>query len=211
MTVKMRRLALFLMATAMLTVACGPGQLTPDLNELAEQVGTSVAATVSAMQTRTATAQPPVTATFTPTFTLTATFTPSVPSATPFVITPPTSSGGGGGGGGGGGSTTAQYSCDPDIGKRPRDNSEYAPGDDFDIKWTILNTGTATWPAGYDLTYFSGPQMTSATGLELPEMKPGDQFSVVFDAQAPAQSGFQVMTWKVQGGFCYPYVAIQVK
>ena len=207
---KVRRLAFITLATAVLAVACGPGQPPPDVDDIVHDVETSVAATVYAIQTGTAAAQPPVTATFTPTFTLTATFTPAVPSATPFVITPPTSSGGGGGGGGGG-STTATYSCDPDIGKRPRDNSEYAPGDDFDIKWTILNTGTATWPDGTDLTYFSGPMMTGAAGLELPALKPGDSYSVVFDAQAPMQSGFHVMTWKVQGGFCYPYVAIRVK
>lgn len=209
MNLNLKRLSLIVLATALFASGCGPGQLTPDLNVIAQQVSTSVAATISAMQSATAGASSP-TPTLVPS--LTPTFTPVVPTASPFVITPPTTTGGGGGsGGGGGGSPQLTYSCDPDIGKRPRDNSEYGPGDDFDVKWTILNTGTATWPAGTDLTCHSGCGMTSYGGTELPEMKPGDKFSVVFEGNAPAQSGFQVLTFKVQGGFCYPYVAIRVK
>lgn len=208
MDLKMKRLVYVMLAAAFLAAACVPGQATPAATDIADQVATAVAATVSALQTATAAA---VTPTHTPTPSLTPTSTPVLPTATPFVVTPPTSTGGGGSGGGGGGGAAPTYSCDPDIQKRPRDNSEFHPGDDFDVKWTILNTGTATWPAGVDLTYFSGPQMTSITFFELPEMKPGDTFSVVMDANAPAQTGFQVMTWKVQGGYCYPYVAINVK
>jgi len=48
--------------------------------------------------------------------------------------------------------------------------------------------------------------------IELPEMKPGAQFVVpVFDAFAPKERGFHVETWKLQGGFCYPYIAINVE
>jgi hypothetical protein len=86
-------------------------------------------------------------------------------------------------------------------------------GDTFDIKFTIKNTGTKTWPAGYDLTYFSGPNMAPAfpAVIELPEMKPGDLFAVgPYDATAPAEKGLHVMTFKLQGGFCWPYIAINV-
>ncbi|HEV8259140.1 MAG TPA: NBR1-Ig-like domain-containing protein [Burkholderiales bacterium] len=207
MNFKMNRLVFVLVATALLAAACAPGQATPDAAEIADQIATAVAATVSAQQSATAAALALATATLAPTATSTFTPTPVLPTATPFVIVPATSSGGGGGGGGGG---SATFACDPDTGKRPRDNSEFHPGDDFDVKWTIINTGTETWPAGYDLVYFSGPQMTSVTFLELPEVKPGKSYSVVLDGNAPAEKGFQVMTWKLQGGFCYPYVAIQV-
>ena len=48
--------------------------------------------------------------------------------------------------------------------------------------------------------------------IELPEMKPGDRFSVgPYDATAPNEKDFQVMTFKLQGGFCWPYIAINVK
>jgi hypothetical protein len=206
MRFKMKQMV-FVVLAAFLAVACVPGQQTLAATDIADQIATAVAATVSAQQTATAAALPSVTETVTAT--VTPTETPVLPTATPFVITPPTTSSGGGGGGGGG--QTVTYGCDPDTGKRPRDNSEYRSGDSFDIKWTIINTGSATWPAGTDFGYFSGPMMTSAGTIELPAMDPGDSYSVVFDANAPADKGFQVMTWKVQGANCYPYVAIIVK
>ncbi|HET9589128.1 MAG TPA: hypothetical protein VFO91_10100, partial [Anaerolineales bacterium] len=73
------------------------------------------------------------------------------------------------------------------------------------------NTGTKTMAAGLDLKYFSGPQMTTLARVELPELKPGEQFYVDFDAVAPAQQGFHVMTYTVDGQLCFPYVAIVVE
>ena len=207
MTLKTYRIVSLLLTAAFLLAACSPAPAptapTVDLTDIANQVSTAVAGTIAAQQTGTAAAQPP---TETPAPNIPPTITPVLPTATPFVVPTATSYSSSGGGSG---STTAKYACDI-IRQRPLDNSEFKPGDDFDIKWTIVNTGTATWPAGTDFKYFSGPKMTSAGALELPQMKPGDQYSVAFDARAPSEKGFQVMTWSVQGGFCYPYVAIIV-
>lgn len=207
----LNRPLLAVLAVLLLLAACAPGQPVPSAEEIEAQIATSVALTVAAQQA----AQP--TPAFTPTSIPTATFTPTPlvlpPTVTPFVVVPPTSGYSGGGGGGGAGSSPT-YSCDPDIGKRPFDNSIFKPGDSFDIKFTIKNTGTATWPAGYDLVYFSGPNMAPAfpAVIELPEMDPGDMFAVgPYDATAPGEEGFHVMTFKLQGGFCYPYVAIRVQ
>ncbi len=209
----MRKSLFLLVAITLVLAACGaPAQSTQDVQAQIEtsvaltvaardQVAQSVALTVAA-QNLTATPPP----TFTPISSIPSvapTFTPIVPTFTPFA-TALTS------GGGGGGATTADYSCDI-IRRRPFDNTEFNRGDEFDIKWTIINNGTKTWPAGFDLKYFSGPKMTTATIVELPEMKPKAQYSVAFDATAPAQRGFQVMTWMVQGKLCYPYTAIIVK
>lgn len=206
---KTHKLLSLLAAAAFLLAACAPQAVAPatvDPDEIVKQVMTAVQGTVSVGQTQTVVAQPTATLTFTP---VPPTNTPLLPTATPFVLATPTKVVSGGGGGGGG--TTYSYSCDPDIGKRPRDNAVFKPGDSFDVKWTIVNTGTTTWEAGYDLVYFSGPQMTGATYFELPRMKPGDQWSIVMDAAAPMERGNYVMTWKLQGGFCYPYVAITVE
>ncbi len=205
MTFKIRGTLSLLLAAVFVLAACAPApaptvQSTPDLN----QIATAVAATVMAGQTATAAAQPPASPTFVPL----PTDTPIIPTATPFVIVTATSSGSSGGGGSG--TTKPAYACDV-IRQRPFDNSTFHPGDDFDVKWTIVNTGTATWPAGTDFKYLSGPHMVGQTFLELPEMKPGAQYSVVWDGNAPDAKGFQVMTWIVQGGFCYPYVAIIVE
>lgn len=211
MTSKLRQSFYMLLAGVFLLAACAPAQATQSPQDIQNQISTAVAMTVEiqSLQTQAAQASLP---TFTPIPSPTLvvdvpTATPVVPTATPFVIAPATSSGSGGGGGG---TSKAKYSCDPDTGKRPRDNAEYRPGDSFDVKWTIINTGTATWPAGTDLKYWSGPKMTSASLVQLPELKPGDKYSIVFDANAPAEKGFQVMTWNV-GGWCYPYVAIVVQ
>lgn len=207
----------------LLLSACQPAPVpTQDPVELEDQVATSVALTVAAQNAQTqAAVSPTIPATNTtlPTQTaegLVASPTPletstalststTLPTATAIVIA--TSSGGGGGGGTG---NQREYACDT-VRRRPLDNTSYRPGDTFDIRWTIVNTGTRTMVAGLDLKYNSGTQMTNRTRVELPELKPGEQFAVDFDAVAPNKEGNYVMTFVVEGQLCYPYVAIVVE
>jgi hypothetical protein len=212
----MRKIQIVLISLIFLLTACAPGQNAADVQSQIEtavaqtveaqaQIENSVAQTVAAQA---ALASPTIAPSFTPIFTNTPvvfpTLTPIVATVTPIPVS-------GGGGGGGGGVYKAEYSCDI-IHRRPFDNSEMNGGTEFDIKWTILNNGTKTWDPGVDVKYYSGPQMTTATLIEIPNaMKPGDQFDIVMDATAPMEKGFQVMTWVVQGQYCYPYVAIIIK
>ncbi len=202
-----RKFLVLVLALTIMLAACAPQQATESPER---QVATSVAMTVSAQNAETAAAQPLGTATSAPTEipAVIPTLTPILSTPTTFLVASPPNTGGSGGGSG---SSKPDYDCDPDIGKRPRDNEVFNHGDKFDIKWTILNTGSKTWAAGKDLTYFSGPQMTTATFVQLPEVKPGGSFSVVFDGVAPSTVGHYVMTWKLEGGFCWPYIAINVK
>lgn len=159
--------------------------------EAQNQIGTAVALTTEAQATATFTETP---------------FT--IPTLTPFVI--PTSTTRPSSGGGSTAPTKYEYACDI-INRRPYDNSEILHGQNFDIKWTIKNTGSKAWEAGMDVKYFSGPQMTSVTLIEIPVvMKPNDTYDIVLDANAPQEIGFQVMTWAVQGQLCYPYVALMI-
>jgi hypothetical protein len=82
---------------------------------------------------------------------------------------------------------------------------------EFDIKWTIVNTGTKTMRAGLDVKYNSGTKLTSTTFVELPELEPGEEATVDFDAVAPEKEGTYIMTFLVEGGLCYPYTAIIVE
>ena len=202
-----RKLMLAVVGMALLLGACAPGMTPEQIQALVQEsvaqtveaqnkMGTAVAQTVEAMS-------PPSTATPLPTLALLnlPTLTPGIPTVTPFVI----SSGGGGGGGSGAG---AKWACD--VWTRPFDNTEYSPGDPFDIKWVITNTGTETWEAGKDLEWLSGEKMAANPGVELPELKPGKSYTFTSDANVPLEKGFYVMTYKVEGGFCYPYVAIYV-
>ena len=206
-----KRILFTLLTLVFLLAACAPAQVaTPNLTEIANQVSTSVALTVASQNLDTQQAAPVVTDTPVPSATAAVVDTPTsiLPTATPFVITPPTTVPSGGGGGGGS-TTSSFYSCDI-IHQRPFDYTVFKPGDKFDIKWTILNNGTKTLRAGLDLKYNSGTKMTSGT-RELPELEPGDQFDVQFDAVAPDKEGTYIMTYIVEGGVCYPYVAIKVE
>jgi hypothetical protein len=132
-----------------------------------------------------------------------------------FTATPFTTGGSssGGSGGGGGGTSTFKFSCDI-IRQRPIDNTEFKRTNTFDVTFAILNNGTATWDAGKDLTLLGnpGPTLTNPPGkIELPKMEPGDIFTVgPFEAQAPDGPGRYVIDFKLEGGFCYPYVAFYV-
>jgi hypothetical protein len=206
-----------------LLVACAPGEELPSPEEIeaaintavaqtmeAEgKIATSVAMTVTAREAEAARALPTDTPTPIPPL---PTLTPVLPTATPFTVAPSS----GGGGGGGGGTTSYEYSCDI-IRQRPRDNTEYKRKHTFDVSFVILNNGTATWPAGKDVTLTQ--DLGNALGipigtvvLQLGEMKPGDTSAVIgpFDAAAPDEAGFYVINFKVEGGFCWPYVAFKV-
>lgn len=206
-----KRILFSAMALLVLLSACAPQAAAPTqdpalVNQLIEQ---SVQLTVAAQNLETAQAQAEFTATPLPTNTpLPPTEAPALPTATPFVVVPPTTVSSGGGG-----TTTIkpEYACDiwP---QRPADYSLFAKGDDFDIVWNFTNTGTKPWRAGTDLRYSYGPQMTTVTLIELPEVKPGGQFEVTLDATAPNQAGKQVMVWDLEGvPSCVPYTAITVK
>jgi hypothetical protein len=217
MSAPKEKILLGVMAVIVLLSACQPAAPTQNPEDVANQVATSVALTVAAQNAQTqAAVSPTPEATNTTLPTQTAEGVPSptplatltvLPTATAIVV-PATSVSGGGGGGGT--TTQREYACDT-IRRRPFDNTSFRPGAKFDIKWTIVNTGTKTMVAGLDLKYNSGEQMTSRTRVELPELKPKAQFAVDFDAVAPNKEGTYIMTFLVEGGLCYPYVAIIVE
>jgi len=199
----------------LLLAACAPAPApTTDPNQINSQIATSVALTVASQNLETAQAQPPATETPLPTATVPVVDTPTavLPLDTPTAIVLPTSTSSGGGSTTGGGGTTSStgYSCEA-INRRPYDNTSYKPGAKFDIKWTIHNNGTKTMLAGLDLKYSNGDKLMSNKIIELPELKPGAEFSVNFDAVAPDKPGSYIMVYMVEGGLCYPYTAIVVE
>ena len=220
MTQTVKRILFFATAAIFLLSACLPqGQTTPNPVDVANQVATSVALTISAAQARTEAAQPLATNTTLPTQTeaVPPTATPLIPSATAFVIVPPTATvvvSGGGGGGGGGPVVVPDYDCTP-VNNRPRDLTVFKKGDEFDIKWTIVNTGKKTIPANLDIKYFSGTVLMKAPTDTFREfgvdLKPGESVTIIIDAVAPAAKGKHVMTWVAEGNMCYPYIAIVVE
>ena len=205
-----KRILLSLMSVIFLLAACAPAQPTAaptqDTQDIDNQIATSVALTVAAQNTQTAEAIPPATNTPLPTQTAAGPPSPTaiLPTATPLTLPTATRLAGG---------TPApkpEYACNA-INRRPFDNAVFRPNAEFDIVWTIVNTGTKPMAAGLDLKYLSGPKMTTTSRVELPELKPGQQYTVDFDAIAPNKQGSYVMTYLVDGQLCFPYAAIIVE
>lgn len=207
----MKKILFAAVALIFLLSACVPSQPTQNPTDIANQVATMVALTVAAQNAQTQAAQSPtpqVTNTMLPTQTPEGIPSPTfIPTVTPVLL--PTSSGGGGGGGGGS-TTKPKYSCNP-FPRKPVDGTILKPNDEFDIKWTIVNTGTKTMVKGLDVKYNSGTKLTSTRFAELPELEPGEQAVIDFDAKAPAKEGTYTMVFIVEGGLCYPYTTIVVE
>jgi hypothetical protein len=201
---------LLLAATVSLLGACAPAQTEPDAGQFANQVETSVASTLTAFPTLAPPANTPLP---TPTEALppspTSTLPATVPPATASPTLPPAATP----------IVEPDYACDI-TSLWPADGAVLRPKEDFDIRWTIVNTGTQRWEHGTYLEYQSGPEMTEETRVDLPRLKPGEEFEVILDASAPDETDRQTMIWAVQGPgaakgsfflMCYPYVRIDVE
>jgi hypothetical protein len=211
----MQKKMIILVALVFLVTACLPGQNQPDVESRVNtaiaqaietnqrQIDESVALTVAAQQQQPETptaesADPTLEPTSTPLIFPTPTL--FVSTVTPRPVNPPS-----------GVTYKPEYACNA-INRKPLDNTEFNRNAKFDIKWTIVNTGTKTWPKGIDVKYYSGPKMSNVTRVEIPkEMKPNDTYVINLDAVAPDKKGFYVMTWTLDSQMCYPYVAINVK
>jgi hypothetical protein len=95
-------------------------------------------------------------------------------------------------------------------------NAVYGTYEDFDARWTVKNTGTATWDAGsVDYYYKSGTAMHKHNdGYDLPEsVSPGESITLVVDMQAPGSEGTYETYWALSGddgSFCNLPVRIKV-
>ena len=174
----------------------------PSADEMLAMISTSVALTVSARETDVVASYSP---TPLPTDTPLPTATLAFPSLTPFPTSTPHDFGGGL-------PPPAEYACVV-TSKLPADNSIFKPKKDFDIRFYLRNSGTKRWDKGMDLLYSSGTNMLTVDYVyELPRVDPGGTVGpFVFDAKAPNKAGTFTMTFKVQGGFCYPYIRIIVQ
>lgn len=184
--------------------ACAPNQPEVDLQQLENQVETLVALTVSAYPTNTPTSTdtplPPPTETVIPSPTI------ASPTAISFeeIVVP---------------TAKPQYACNV-IRRDPADDTQIRRDTQFDIEWTLVNTGTQQWDKETYLVYQNGPQMTETKKLQLPRLIPGETYNIALRATAPSERDLQIMVWAVVGPgnstssqtwMCYPYIRIIVK
>lgn len=216
-----KHLIVALFAASMLLSACFPTPAAEEggisASEAEKLVETAVAQALDAKATEdaeAAAAAPQATATLAPVEEASATPAPVQPTATliptitPIVLAPTTAPVGGGGS-----IPTAvpDYGCLMTV-RKPADGTVMGPGSEFDIKWTVENTGTLTWYAGYDFRHQSGDNFALTTFSELPnDVKPGETFSFVLDAKAPAHAGTYTTVWALESSSCYVYASIVVE
>lgn len=216
------RFAMLMATAALLLSAClpttgttGNDGATIDATQAAQMIEDAVDKALDAQATENAANQPAATATLAAATNTAipapATETP-IPTVTAIVILPTATTAPASGGNSG---WDGKYYCTY-YQKKPKDNSRFAAGDSFDIQFTLVNAGSATWPAGTDVRYGTNTDLTNG-GTSLAELSvdvaPGESYVIgPFDAWAPDKSGHYVMGFIVEGvDNCIPYVAIDVK
>ena len=218
--IKSKRLWLILVALTVLSLilsACGPGE--PELDVDAQR--TSFAQTANAQATMTAEALPTSTPTQEP-----------LPTATPTLEITPTPSGTESGDETGGESPTedgtpteAQPTSPPTGGSDvarwmandPPDNTNFAPGEEFTVTWTLENAGTSTWSTTYYIQFASGAPMgvTEDQKFNIPyPVPPNTNVQISVDFVAPNETGEKRSNWKLynaaENAFYDFYVIIDV-
>lgn len=85
------------------------------------------------------------------------------------------------------------------VAENPPDGVIVKPGQTFWKTWTIKNTGTCTWTAGYNLVYTSGELMGGLTSYPLnDDVAPGEQKDISIYLKAPESEGESTGYWKLQ-------------
>jgi hypothetical protein len=74
-----------------------------------------------------------------------------------------------------------------------------APGASFTKTWTLKNSGTCTWGAGYSLVFDSGDQMGGPASVPMTaSVAPGAVYNFTVNLTAPATLGQYQGFWKLQ-------------
>ena len=231
------RKRIFFSTLVLITLACAlPFSPAPSQVALptmpAGALETIIVQTAGAAQTMTSVALPTFTPTATDTVTPSITPTPTVtfiyklytdtpiPSETPTISF--TVEGGGSSGEGGEDAgpdksvfTGKEWTCGQ-VGVFPPKNTEYKVKSRFTVYWTLMNTGTKTWPlTGVDFVYSGGYRHEGTKiqdfGLTIP---PGGKITVSATFVAPKRPGeFQTIFHLMVGkrDFCgvnYPFIII---
>jgi len=213
MNTRIRQLLMILtVAVLALLPACGaatPAAPTVDPNA----IYTQAVLTVQAGLTETAAAAPTATFTPEPTATTPPTATPEPPTATvaatlaqpqPGAATqaPPVAPT----------AALGQAGDHCQFGSQsPADGFSVRGGEQKQVYWSLVNTGTTTWTTGYKLTFVGGKQMSGTTSIPVEkDVKPGDKYEFYTIVVGPTTKGTFTSYWKLFNGggaaFCEVYM-----
>jgi hypothetical protein len=187
-------LLIFFALSALILTACNSGE--PEIDIDAQRTGFAQTADVQA--TMTAQAQPTATNTLEPSPTPSFTDTPEV-TETPegtgtseesTTDTPQATA-------------TQQASSGTDsaawIAQDPPDNTEFTPGEEFTITWSLENTGSSSWGTNYYIQFASGEEMGATDEkVYLPySVPPGTSVQISVDLVAPGSTGEKQSNWRL--------------
>jgi len=187
MSQKTRKITITLIAIVILGLtisACGPSE--PEVDVDAQKTGfaqtAAVQSTMTAEAQPTATQTPEPTATFTATPELTPTPDVTATQASPATATPRSS-----------GADAAAW-----LANDPPDNTDFSPGEEFTVTWTLENVGTSTWTMDYYIEFQTGAQMDAVEQVFLPyPVPPGTNVQISVDFVAPESEGEKRSDWSL--------------
>jgi hypothetical protein len=179
----------------LILASCSTSAKAASINELAPEVNTAVAATLTAEPTNTPTPTPTLTPTPTPTETPTPTATPTSTAVPAYSYV----------------CDASAYVADVTI----PDYSEVAPGETFRKTWLIQNTGSCAWDQDYRMGFVGGYDMSGSPKKIGQTIEPGQEAYLTVDFTAPDTAGQYISYWRLgtkQGALfgTTVYVAINV-
>jgi hypothetical protein len=83
------------------------------------------------------------------------------------------------------------------ISQSPKDGSSFAPGADFDIVWTIKNTGLRTWTSDFYIRYLKGTEGSKSKTYSVTPIAVNDTTDVRVDMVAPSTPGTYNSVWQL--------------
>ncbi len=78
------------------------------------------------------------------------------------------------------------------------DNTEFAPGAQFEKAWRMRNNGTCSWSAGYELAFVQGEQMSGPDRTSIPETEPEAEADLSVTLVAPEEPGTYRGDWRLR-------------
>ena len=181
----------------LILTSCGISAKAASINNLAPEVNTAVAATLTAEPTNT-----PV-PTSTPTLTPTPTATPTLTQTPVPTYSYPTPEGA---------CYASAFIADVTI----PDYSEVAPGKTFRKIWRLENTGTCAWEQNFKMSFVGGYDMSGSPRKIGQIIKSGKDAYLSVDFTAPKTAGQYISYWRLKarpGGALFGttvYVVINV-
>lgn len=81
---------------------------------------------------------------------------------------------------------------------RIADGSRFQPGAAVDQRWTVRNSGTVPWGAGYELAWLAGEPLAETSALPVPATPPGAEVELPLAFKAPTTPGAYRSDWKLR-------------